>query len=131
MSSKISERIRYLRLKNNLTAKDLSLILGTSESAISLYENGKRKPSIELILKMADYFNVSTDFILGADKNTITDSEKIIDIDFSEVLESLIVYMNNQNTIRFDGQPLDNNMKKMFMKNVTNILDNMRFFINI
>ncbi|WP_313341416.1 helix-turn-helix transcriptional regulator [Sedimentibacter sp.] len=131
MTSKISERIRYLRLKNNLTAKDLSVILGTSESAISLYENGKRKPSIELILKMADYFNVSTDFILGVDKNTITGSEKIIDIDFSEVLENLIVYMNNQNIIRFDGQQLDKNMKMIFMKNVTNILDNMRFFINI
>ena len=130
MSSKISERIRYLRLKNNLTAKDLSIILGTSESAISLYENGKRKPSIELILKMADYFNVSTDFILGATEN-MADSEKIIDIDFSDVLENLIVYINNQNTIRFDGQKLDNDLKEIFMKNVTNMLDNMRFFIKI
>ncbi len=130
MSSKISERIRYLRLKNNLTAKDLSIILGTSESAISLYENGKRKPSIELILKMADYFSVSTDFILGATEN-IADSEKVIDIDFSDVLENLIVYINNQNTIRFDGQKLDNDLKEIFMKNVTNMLDNMRFFIKI
>lgn len=130
MSSKISERIRYLRLKNNLTAKDLSIILGTSESAISLYENGKRKPSIELILKMADYFNVSTDFILGATEN-MTDGEKVIDIDFSDVLENLIVYINNQNTIRFDGQKLDNDLKEIFMKNVTNMLDNMRFFIKI
>ena len=130
MSSKLSERIRYLRLKNNLTAKDLSIILGTSESAISLYENGKRKPSIELILKMADYFSVSTDFILGATEN-IADSEKVIDIDFSDVLENLIVYINNQNTIRFDGQKLDNDLKEIFMKNVTNMLDNMRFFIKI
>ena len=130
MSSKISERIRYLRLKNNLTAKDLSIILGTSESAISLYENGKRKPSIELILKMADYFNVSTDFILGATEN-MADGEKVIDIDFSDVLENLIVYINNQNTIRFDGQKLDNDLKEIFMKNVTNMLDNMRFFIKI
>ncbi|WP_312702387.1 helix-turn-helix transcriptional regulator [Sedimentibacter sp.] len=130
MSSKISERIRYLRLKNNLTAKDLSIILGTSESAISLYENGKRKPSIELILKMADYFSVSTDFILGATEN-MADSEKVIDIDFSDVLENLIVYINNQNTIRFDGQKLDNDLKEIFMKNVTNMLDNMRFFIKI
>ena len=130
MSSKINERIRYLRLKNNLTAKDLSIILGTSESAISLYENGKRKPSIELILKMADYFSVSTDFILGATEN-MADSEKVIDIDFSDVLENLIVYINNQNTIRFDGQKLDNDLKEIFMKNVTNMLDNMRFFIKI
>lgn len=131
MSNKISERIRYLRLKNNLTAKDLSIILGTSESAISLYENGKRKPSIELILKMADYFKVTTDFILGADNSAIKDCDEIVDIDFSEVLENLISYMNNKSTIKFDGHHLDNNMKTIFTKNVINILDNMRFFINI
>lgn len=131
MNSTIGERIRYLRLNNNLTAKDLSVILDISESAISLYENGKRKPTIELIMKMADYFNVSTDFILGVSNGNLSNREKVIDVDFSEVLENIIIHLNNQNTIKFDGQQLDKNMEIIFHNNLTNLLDNMRLFINI
>lgn len=131
MNSTIGERIRYLRLNNNLTAKDLSVILDISESAISLYENGKRKPTIELIMKMADYFNVSTDFILGVSPSNLSNREKVIDVDFSEVLENIIIHLNNQNPIKFDGQQLDKNMEIIFHNNLTNLLDNMRLFINI
>lgn len=130
MSNEISERIRYLRLKNNLTAKELSAILGTSDSAISLYENGKRKPSIDLVVKMADFFDVTTDFILGVNQDDLSSKEKIIGIDFSEVLENLIDYLNKHNTIIFDHRRLDRNMKTILLKNISNVLDNMRLFIN-
>lgn len=60
------ERIKQLRLEKDLTMKELGEILGYSESTISLYESGKREPkNAEDYIKIADYFNVSLDYLLG------------------------------------------------------------------
>lgn len=61
--------LRELRKARGITMKELGDMLGVSESTISLYENGKREPSYELLLKIAEFFNVSVDYLLrGEDK---------------------------------------------------------------
>ena len=57
--------LRKLRRKKNITMKQLGEMVGVSESAISQYENGKRQPDQPTLIKIADYFNVSTDYLLG------------------------------------------------------------------
>lgn len=47
-----------------LTNKQLSNIIGVSEYAISKYRNGTREPSFQILNKIADYFGVSTDYLL-------------------------------------------------------------------
>ncbi len=64
MNTKLSV-IRKLRKKQNISMKELGLSIGVSESTISLYENGKRQPDYNTLIKIADYFNVSTDYLLG------------------------------------------------------------------
>lgn len=59
------QRLKQLRKSRNLTAKQLSEIINVSESTISLYENGKREPDFKTLLNIADYFNVSVDYLLG------------------------------------------------------------------
>lgn len=59
------KRIRELRKKRNITMKDLGYAIGVAESTISLYENGKRQPDNETMSKIADYFGVSIDYLLG------------------------------------------------------------------
>lgn len=56
--------LRELRKKQGLTMKQLGEIIGASESTVSLYENGRREPSHETLLKLAEYFGVSVDYIL-------------------------------------------------------------------
>ncbi len=58
-------RIRELRELNNIQQKALAGILGISSNTLSQYENGKRVPGIEIVSKIANYFNVSTDYIYG------------------------------------------------------------------
>lgn len=120
------EKIRYLRIKNNLTSKELSRILNISESTISLYENDKRKPNIELIVKMADFFNVSTDFLLGVSANTLSELKKDTGADVSELLKNIITLLNNQNYIIFDGKDVDDKTVVFFQKNLNCVLENMR-----
>lgn len=58
-------RIRELREKHNLTQKALGELMGYSESTCSLYESGKRQPDTKTLVFLANYFNVSVDYILG------------------------------------------------------------------
>ncbi len=126
---KPGEKIRYLRLKNNLTSRELSKALNISESSISLYENGKRKPSIELIIKIADYFNVTTDFLLGVSDNSLTNPKNNLNTDFSEVLENIITSLNTQNYIIFNGKDVDDKTIIIFKNNLNFVLENMRMII--
>lgn len=62
----IGDRVKELRKLLGMTQKDLADKLGLkSQTTIAAIENNKNKPSNELLSKMADFFNVSTDFLLG------------------------------------------------------------------
>lgn len=58
--------LRELRTKNKLSQKELAKALYLSNSSISHYENGRCMPSRETIEAFAQYFNVSTDYLLGS-----------------------------------------------------------------
>ncbi|HBF4443254.1 TPA: helix-turn-helix transcriptional regulator [Clostridioides difficile] len=64
----IGEKLKQLRIKNNLKQSDLARILDVTQGAVGMYENDKRTPSPELIVKLAEYFNVTTDYLLGHTK---------------------------------------------------------------
>ncbi|WZL82645.1 helix-turn-helix transcriptional regulator [Vallitaleaceae bacterium 9-2] len=66
-----SERIKELRLKKNLTQTELSKLLSVSKSTISMYENGNREPDLKTLKAIADFFNVSIDYLLIKSNNDI------------------------------------------------------------
>ena len=70
------ERLKYLRKQKGLKQSQLATRLCVTRSLISAYETGVKLPSIDMIIKLAYSFHVSTDFLLGlkSDKNIdITD----------------------------------------------------------
>ncbi|MGL4761852.1 MAG: helix-turn-helix domain-containing protein [Sarcina sp.] len=69
-----AERFKKLRLEKEINQKDLSKILQTSTSTIGMWEQGRRSPDKEMLVKIADYFDVSIDYLLGR-----TDSKHSID----------------------------------------------------
>ena len=60
-----AERLKYLRTKNGYTQSELSEILGISQSAVGMYEQGRREPDSTLLKKICEVFDVSTDYLLG------------------------------------------------------------------
>lgn len=62
-------RIRSLRDEYDIDQKVLAIDLGVSQPTISDWENGKKQPSSKSAAKLADYFNVSIDYLLGRDDN--------------------------------------------------------------
>lgn len=58
-------RLKMLREERGLFQSDIANYLGISTSAVGFYENEKRDMSPDTIIKLANYFNVSTDYLLG------------------------------------------------------------------
>lgn len=58
-------RLRELRKSRNLTLKDIGSVLNVSESAVSQYENNKREMDNTSLTTLADYFDVTVDYLLG------------------------------------------------------------------
>lgn len=59
------KRLRKLRTDKELSQKSLADILGISPSTVAMYEQARRTPDNEMLQKIADYFQVSVDYLLG------------------------------------------------------------------
>lgn len=62
-------RIRDMREDNDLTQKQISEILLCDQSLYSKYERGERDIPITLLIKLADYYNTSIDYLVGRTDN--------------------------------------------------------------
>lgn len=92
----IGGRLRSLREKHNLGQKEIADILNISDSGYSCYENNLRIPTTKNLIKLAKYYNVSTDYILGIEQkclnakdisNRVNDLERQI-LEFKKYIDS-------------------------------------------
>ena len=58
-------RLKELRLSKGLTQSEIAKVIGYSSLSYARYEKGEREPDISTLCKLADYFNVSVDYLLG------------------------------------------------------------------
>lgn len=56
--------LKQIRKEKNLNQQKVAMDLNISREALSHYENGKREPSLNMLVKMSEYFNVSIDFLI-------------------------------------------------------------------
>jgi len=61
----IAERLNELREQNQVKREELAQVLGVSIRSISHYESGNRRPDYDGLLALADYFDVSLDYLVG------------------------------------------------------------------
>ena len=63
------DRIRALRQSNNLSQQDLANILSVGKSAVSMMESAQRAASADTLVAIANYFDVSLDYLAGRTDN--------------------------------------------------------------
>lgn len=81
--------LKNLRLEKNITQKDLAKHLGVSDRSVGYYETGQRTPPPDILEKIADYFNVTVDFLLGRTEERNPYSEKNIEEEYKDEIEAL------------------------------------------
>lgn len=63
-----SERLKTLRKEKKLTQKEIAEQIGIKQNSYSDWETGKNEPSLEKLIVLADFFEVSLDWLVGRDK---------------------------------------------------------------
>lgn len=71
------KKLKDLRIDNDLYQKEVASILKITRQQYGLYESGKRDILIDLLIKLADFYHVSTDYILGRTNKKELDKETV------------------------------------------------------
>ena len=85
----LNENIKKLRIARGLNQVEFAKILGVSKQGVSNWENDNVMPSIEMLVRIADFFNVTTDYVLGRNEKNYIDVSGLTDEQISHI--SLIV----------------------------------------
>lgn len=75
----LSNKIKELRLSFNLNQVEFAKKLSITKQTVSNWENNNILPSIEMLTKIADYFNVTTDYLLGRDERKLINVSALTD----------------------------------------------------
>ena len=123
--AEIKDRIISLRNEKNLTQSQLAEELNISPSAIGMYEQGRRKPSYELLEELCDYFNVDMDYLTGRSniKNRFQENlknkrEKNYEADLDKSDDDFKMVARDYNKLSEDKKKLFKSMMKNFMKSL-------------
>lgn len=92
----LGQRLKELRKEHKLEQKDLTERFSLSSGSYSLYENDKRRPSYEILIQFADFYDISVDYLLGRTDtpHPIDDTPKQI-ASYSEQ-EMAVIYMMHE-----------------------------------
>ncbi|WP_152946161.1 VanZ family protein [Desulfofundulus thermobenzoicus] len=79
--SLFGERLAFLRQQKGLSQAELARLLGVGQSTIAMYEKNKRLPDYQFLIRLANFFGVSTDYLLGrVDQPHFSGDEKVMDV---------------------------------------------------
>lgn len=81
----LNEQIRELHNIRGISQIQLANKLGVTKQSVSNWENDNILPSIEMLVKIANFFEVSTDYLLGLDKKRTLDVENLTEIQISHI----------------------------------------------
>lgn len=116
----LGDRLKELRLNNGLKQSDLLKKFNLSSARYSQYENDKRVPDYELLIKFADFYNVSIDYLLGRtnvikpeniDENDLLSKINTADSETKASVEQFLNYLLYEKE-RKNKEKNDNNVKK-------------------
>ena len=98
MIKSLPQKLKMLRMKYNLSQKEVASMLGISPSIVSGYETGERTPSTENLLALSYLYKCSADYLLGREQNipkVLLDTNGLNDQQV-QVLQELIKVMKHK-----------------------------------
>lgn len=120
----LGNRLKSLRSEKEVGQKDIADFLNISTSAYGFYEQGKRKPPSEILNKLAEYFNVSVDYLLGRTdikniKNKSVEDEDPEEKDIEEMIDELM----EQQGLMLCGEPMSDTDKILLRNSIRSTIE--------
>ncbi len=132
MIKMFGERLKQLRKEKKVSQKTLADALFISQQAIAKWESDKSSPNPETVRRIAEYFNVSTDYLLEVDpenKNAPPQSDGAFEseltekdeLDISRRLDAMLSDLDKSDSaLMFDGEPLDDESRELLIASLEN-----------
>lgn len=90
----IAEKIKTLRVKQNLTQSDIAKKLGITRSSVNAWEMGISTPSTQYIVELALLFNVSSDYLLNIPRTSTINIDGLSEREVSTIKEIIECFKN-------------------------------------
>ncbi|WP_027826369.1 helix-turn-helix domain-containing protein [Ligilactobacillus saerimneri] len=89
----IGQRIRDLRKQKKMSQSELAKIIGVTQTTITAWETGKAEPASSAVANLADYFGVTTDYLLGRPEEKKEKDSNSVDL---ADMDALLTYQGKQ-----------------------------------
>lgn len=96
MMPTLSNRLKELRLNRRLRQEQVARLVGVNTNAISTYENDSRQPSYDILIRLANLYRVSTDYLLGVSDHRSCDLSGLTEEEANIICE-LVKAMSKKN----------------------------------
>ena len=120
-------RLKTLREEKGLSQAAFAKDFGVAQSTVGNWEAGTREPNFDTVQKLADYFNVSVDYLLcRTNESKITDTKNDTiesdGIDIQDRLQALLSQLETKDGLMFSGDPLSDDSKELLAAALERIL---------
>lgn len=121
----IGEKIRELRIKNNLTQQNIADHLGINRTTYVKYETGDIDISAKVLNILADLFSVPADYLLSREsnedkKNNLPPLNQKDEKDISVALDKILNNLESEEALSFYGEPMDEHTKELIKLSLEN-----------
>lgn len=115
----IGERIAKVRKELNLNQRELCKMADITEVSLSRYENGSRMPKAEVLARLAEVLNVSTDYLIGItdEKNTELQALNNMSKDAEDLYDHAEKFLKRDG-VMFSGKPISEKNIKQILRSI-------------
>lgn len=92
----LAPRLRQLRMDKHLRQDQVAALIGIDKSTVSAYENDLRQPSCEILVRFANLYRVSVDFLLGRNEDQTLDVSGLTGAEIA-LVRNLVASMSAKN----------------------------------
>ena len=123
------DALKDLRTSRNMTQSELAQAVEISQTAISLYERGKREPDMQLLAQLAELFSVDMNYLLGTQARPApqTEAEPQLNArdqrDIGKKMRSMLELFDSDEALMFDGEPLDDETRELLKESYRSQLE--------
>ena len=126
-----AKRLKELRLANGETQKDLANAIEVGRTTISEYESGKIVPKQEGLLRLANHFNVSVDYLTGVSNERATRKQNISDLDALLNTIHHILLDEYDTPVTYEGEQLSSRQKIIVDQLIEQLRDNIKMLLQL
>ena len=125
------KRLKELRLAHGETQRDLANAIEVGRTTISEYESGKIVPKQEGLLRIANHFNVSVDYLTGVSDNPATRKQNASDLDALLNTIHHILLDEYDTPVTYEGEQLSSRQKIIIDQLIEQLRDNIEMMLEL